>query len=75
MTQSYFHVPKTIRLNSTHYFVMRIPNKRELQQIAINHSVDTDFKDFINYYKKCTGKPYSLYSKLIGMFKCVFAAV
>ena len=34
-------------------------NKRELQQIAINHSSDTSTKDFINMYKKCTGKPYS----------------
>ena len=37
ITQSYFAVPKNIRINSTHYFVMKIPNKRELQQIAINH--------------------------------------
>ena len=38
---------------------MRIPNERKLQQIAFNHSSDTDFKDFINLYKKCTAKPYS----------------
>ena len=38
---------------------MKIPNKRELQQIALNHSSDIDFKDFINIYKKCTAKPYS----------------
>ena len=38
---------------------MKIPNKRELQQIAFNHSSDIDFKDFINLYKKCTAKPYS----------------
>ena len=37
ITQSYFVVPKNIRLNSTHYFIMKIPNKRELQQIAFNH--------------------------------------
>ena len=43
ITQSYFAVPKNIRLNSTHYFVMKIPNKRELQQIASNHSSDIDF--------------------------------
>ena len=38
---------------------MKIPNKRELQQIAINHSSDINTKDFINIYKKCTDKPYS----------------
>ena len=59
ITQSYFAVPKNIRLNSTHYFVMKIPNKRELQQIAFNHSWDIDFQDFMNLYKKCTTKPYS----------------
>ena len=58
--QSYFTVPKNIRLNSTHYFIMKIPNKRELQQIVFNHSSDTkSFKDFMNLYKKCTAKPYS----------------
>ena len=40
ITQSYFTVPKNIRLNSTHYFVMKIPSKKELQQIAFNHSSD-----------------------------------
>ena len=37
---------------------MKIPNKRELQQIAFNHSSDIDFKEFMNLYKKCTTKPY-----------------
>ena len=37
ITQSYFKVPKDVRLNSTHYFIMKIPNKRQLQQIALNH--------------------------------------
>ena len=61
ITKSYFVVPKNIRLNSTHYFVMKIPNKRELQQIAFNHSSDIDFQDFMNLYKKCTAKPYSFF--------------
>ena len=39
---------------------MKIPNKRELQQIALNHSSDIDFKDFMKIYKKCTAEPYSL---------------
>ena len=38
---------------------MKIPNKRELQQISFNHSSDIDFKDFINLYKNCTSKSYS----------------
>ena len=50
ITQTYFAVPKNIRLNPTHY---------ELQQIAFNHSSDIHFKDFINLYKKYTAKPYS----------------
>ena len=52
-------MPKDVRLNSTHFFIMKIPNKRELQQIALNHSSDIDFKDFMNIYKKCIKKPYS----------------
>ena len=59
ITQSCFKVPKDVGLNSTHFFIMKIPNKRELQQIALNHSSDIDFKDFIKVYKKCTAEPYS----------------
>ena len=59
ITQSYFKVPKDVRLNSTHYFIMKIPNKRQLQQIALNHSSNIDFKDFMKIYKKCTAEPYS----------------
>ena len=61
ITQSYFAVPKNIRLNSTHYFVMKIPNKRELQQIAFNHSSDIDFQNFMNLYKKSSAEPYSFF--------------
>ena len=57
--QSYFAVPKNIRLNFTHYFIMKIPNKGELQQIALNRSSDIDFQDFLSLCKKCTAKPYS----------------
>ena len=59
ITQSYFRVPKDVGLNSTHFFIMRNPNKRELQQIALNHSSDIDFKDFMKIFKKCTAEPYS----------------
>ena len=59
ISQSYFKVPKDIRNNSTHFFIMKIPNKRELMQTAINHSSDINTKDFIEIYRKCTDKPYS----------------
>ena len=59
ITQSYFKVPEDVRLNSTHFFIMKIPNKRELQQIALNHSSDIDFNDFMEIFKKYTAKPYS----------------
>ena len=52
-------VPKDIRLNSAYFYIMKIPNKRELQKIALNHSSDIDFKDFMKIYKKCTLEPYS----------------
>ena len=48
ITQSYLAVPKDIRLNSTHYFITKNPNKRELQQSAFNDSSDIDFQDFTN---------------------------
>ena len=56
ITQAYFKVPKDVRLNTTHFFIIKIPNKRELQQFAINHSSDIDFKDFVRIYKKCTAE-------------------
>ena len=59
ITQSYFAVPKNIRLNSSHYFVMKIPNKRELQQIALNHSSYIDFQDFMTLCKMRTARPFS----------------
>ena len=49
ITQSYFDVLNNIRFNSTNYFIMKIPNKRELQQITFNHSSNIDFKDFVNF--------------------------
>ena len=58
ISQSYFKVPKTIRLNATHYLTMKIPNKKELQRIASNNLSDTDFKDFMKLYKDYTKEPY-----------------
>ena len=54
ITQSYFRTPKDIRLNCTHYFLMGISNKKELQQISYNHSAEMDFSEFKELYKRCT---------------------
>ena len=59
ITQSYFSVPKGVKLNSTHYLIMKINNKRELQNIAINHSADIDYGVFIKIYRECTKEPYN----------------
>ena len=59
ITQSYFSIPKDVRLNSTHYLIMKINNKRELQNIAINHSADIDYKDFMKIYRECTKEPFN----------------
>ena len=58
ITQSYFKVPKDVRLNTTHFFIAIIPQKRELQQIAINHSSDINTKDFANIYRKYKAESY-----------------
>ena len=52
-------MPLTIRLNLTHYFIMKTPNKRNFQQIASNHSSDINFKDFMKLYKDYSKEPYS----------------
>ena len=59
ITQSYFKVPKDVKLNPNHFFITKIPNKRELQQIALNHSSNISSKDFVKITKKCTAEPYS----------------
>ena len=59
ITQSYFKVPKDVRLNSTRFFIMKIPNKTELQKIALNHSSDIEFKYFMKIFKKYIAEPYS----------------
>ena len=55
-TQSYFKVPKDVRLNTSHFFIAKIPNKRELR-----HSSDIRTEDFANIYRKCTSEPYSFF--------------
>ena len=62
ITQSYFSVPKEVRLNSTHYLIMKIHNKRELQQISTDHSADIDYKDFLKIYRNCAKEPYSFFT-------------
>ena len=63
ITQSYFKVPKNVTLSSTHFCIIKFPNKRELRQIALNHSSDINSKDFIKIYKKYTTEPYSFLFK------------
>ena len=63
ISQSYFKVPKTIRLNATHCFIMKIPNKRELQEIASNHSYDTDLKDLTKLQNNYTKESYYFFSE------------
>ena len=58
ITKSYFKVPKDVRLNTTHFFITKIRNRRELREIATNHSSDIGTKDFTNIYRKCTVEPY-----------------
>ena len=67
ISQSYFKVPKTIRLNATH-FTMKIPDKRELQQIASSNSPDIDFKDFMKLYNEYSIFIFILVSKTIFIF-------
>ena len=59
LTQFYFSVPKDVRLNCTHYIIFKLNNKRELQNIAINHSADTDYKDFLKVNRDSTKEPYN----------------
>ena len=59
--QYYFAIPKNSRLNCAHHFITNVFNKRELQQIAFNHSSDIDIRDFMNLCKKCTPKPHILF--------------
>ena len=64
ITQSYFSVPKDVRLNSIHYLIMKINNElelqRELQNIAINHSAGIDYQDFMKIYRQCTKEPFNI---------------
>ena len=58
ITQSYFFVPKKVRLNPTHYLIMKNHSKRELQSITFNQSADVNYNDFMKIYRECTIEPY-----------------
>ena len=62
ITQSYFSVPKEAKLNSTHYLIMKINNRKDLQQIAIDNSADIDYKDFLKIYRNCKKEPYFFFT-------------
>ena len=59
ITQSYFSVPKDVRLNSIQYLIMKINNRIELKNIATDHSADIYYNDFIKIYRECTKEPYN----------------
>ena len=59
ITQSSCSVPKDATLNLKQYLVMKINNRKEIQNIAINRSVDIDYEDFMNIYRECAKEPYS----------------
>ena len=61
LTQCYFSVPNDVRLNCTHYIIFKLNNKRELQNIAINHSSDIDYEDFVKIYGNCTKEPHNFF--------------
>ena len=61
--ESYFSVPKDVRLNSTHYLIVKINSKRELQNIAINHSADIHYQDFIKNYIEYTKELYNFLTR------------
>ena len=62
ITESYFSVPKDVRLNPTYYLIMKINNKRELRNIAINHSADIGYNDFVKIYRECKEEPYFFFT-------------
>ena len=62
ITQSHFSIPKEVRLSCTHYLIMNIHNRRELKNIAINHSAYIEYKNFMKIYRKWTKEQYSFLS-------------
>ena len=65
VSQSHFFVPKDVRVNLTYYLIMKIHSKKVLKNIAINHSADIDYKDFVKIYRACTKEPYFFFWQLM----------
>ena len=63
ITQSYFSAPKDVRSFSTYYLIMKINNRKEFQNIAMNHSADIDYKDSVKIYRECTIKTVFIFGK------------
>ena len=59
ITQSYFYVPKDVRVNLTHYLIMKINNRIELKNIATDNSADVDYQDFKKIHRECTKEPFN----------------
>ena len=62
ITQSYFKVPQDVRLNSTHYLIMKIYSIKELQNVAFDHSATIDCKNVLKIYRNCANEPYSFFT-------------
>ena len=62
ITQSYFSVPKEVRLNSAHYLILKIHDRKELQQIAFAHPAGIDYKDFLKICRNYTNELYSFFT-------------
>ena len=73
ITESYFSAPNDVRLNSTHFLIMKIHNKRELQQISIDHSADIDYKDLLKSCRNYTNEPYSFLAIDLMRFRKKFS--
>ena len=65
VSQPHFFVPKDVRVNLPHYLIMKIHSKKVLKNIAINHSADIDYNDFVKTYRACTKEPYFFCWQLI----------
>ena len=65
ITKSYFSVPKDVRLNSSHNLIMKINNRRNLRNIAIDDSADIDYKDFMKIYIECTKEPFNFLATVV----------
>ena len=59
ITQSYFWASKDLRINTTHFLIMKVSNKQELQQTVTNHSSAIDFDEFESLFRKFAAKLYA----------------